>query len=104
MLDGSVTDVVEGSSLAFRQDHIDIYSSSWGPDDNGRTLDGPGPLAERAFKQGTETVRGGEQREGEGRGGEGGREGRGWRGEDVEEECLEATVHVCDAVVACVCV
>ena len=57
MLDGSVTDVVEGHSLAFRQSHIDIYSSSWGPDDDGRTLDGPGPLAQRAFKLGVETVR-----------------------------------------------
>lgn len=59
MLDGSVTDVVEGHSLAFRQGHIDIYSSSWGPDDDGRTLDGPGPLAQRAFKLGVETGRGG---------------------------------------------
>ena len=86
MLDGSVTDVVEGSSLAFRQDHIDIYSSSWGPDDNGRTLDGPGPLAERAFKQGTETVRGGggegRGKEGKGGGGEVGREERDGRGEE----------------------
>ena len=57
MLDGSVTDVVEGHSLAFRQGHIDIYSSSWGPDDDGRTLDGPGPLAQKAFKLGVETVR-----------------------------------------------
>jgi len=57
MLDGSVTDVVEGHSLAFRQGHIDIYSSSWGPNDDGQTLDGPGPLAQRAFKLGVETVR-----------------------------------------------
>ena len=56
MLDGAVTDLVEGSSLGFRQDHIDIYSSSWGPDDDGRTIDGPGPLARKAFLQGIMTV------------------------------------------------
>ena len=76
MLDGSVTDVVEGHSLAFRQNHIDIYSSSWGPDDDGRTLDGPGPLAKRAFKMGVETVRQGKRGKGGREGGRGGRSGR----------------------------
>ena len=57
MLDGTVTDAVEGNSLGFRQDHIDIYSSSWGPDDDGKTIDGPGPLAKKAFLQGITTVR-----------------------------------------------
>ena len=57
MLDGSVTDIEEGYSLAFHPSHIDIYSSSWGPVDNGRSLDGPGPLAQRAFKLGVEMVR-----------------------------------------------
>ena len=23
-------------------DHIDIYSASWGPEDDGKTVDGPG--------------------------------------------------------------
>ena len=53
MLDGDVTDVVEGSSLSYENEFIDIYSSSWGPDDDGCTVDGPGPLAQRAFKEGT---------------------------------------------------
>ena len=52
MLDGEVTDAVEAGSLSFRPEHIDIYSSSWGPDDDGRTVDGPGPLAQKAFKDG----------------------------------------------------
>ena len=29
----------------------DIYSASWGPDDDGRTVDGPGPLTRRALGQ-----------------------------------------------------
>jgi len=49
MLDGDVIDAVEAESLSLRPQHIDIYSSSWGPDDDGRTVDGPGPLARKAF-------------------------------------------------------
>lgn len=56
MLDGDVTDVVEGNSLSFRSQHIDIYSSSWGPDDDGLTVDGPGTLAKNAFKNGITKV------------------------------------------------
>ncbi len=52
MLDGDVTDSVEAQSLALNPQHIDIYSASWGPDDDGRTVDGPGPLAKRAFRDG----------------------------------------------------
>jgi len=52
MLDGEVTDAVEAGSLSFASDFIDIYSSSWGPDDDGKTVDGPGPLAKKAFRNG----------------------------------------------------
>ena len=52
MLDGDVTDAVEAGSLSFAPDVIDIYSSSWGPDDDGKTVDGPGPLARKAFLNG----------------------------------------------------
>jgi len=30
--------------LSFAPQHVDIYSSSWGPNDDGRTLEGPGEL------------------------------------------------------------
>lgn len=59
MLDGDVTDAVEAQSLRFNTQHIDVYSASWGPDDNGRTVDGPGPLAKDAFINGIEKGRGG---------------------------------------------
>lgn len=59
MLDGDVTDAVEARSLALNPQHIDIYSASWGPDDDGKTVDGPGQLATRAFVEGIRNVSGG---------------------------------------------
>ncbi|XP_067350736.1 proprotein convertase subtilisin/kexin type 6 isoform X2 [Channa argus] len=52
MLDGDVTDIVEAKSLGIRPDYIDIYSASWGPKDDGKTVDGPGPLTKQAFEEG----------------------------------------------------
>ncbi|KTF72931.1 hypothetical protein cypCar_00048316, partial [Cyprinus carpio] len=37
MLDGIVTDAIEASSIGFNPDHVDIYSASWGPNDDGKT-------------------------------------------------------------------
>ncbi|XP_013792295.2 furin-like protease 2, partial [Limulus polyphemus] len=59
MLDGDVTDAVEARSLSLNPQHIDIYSASWGPDDDGRTVDGPGELATKAFIHGVEKGRNG---------------------------------------------
>ncbi len=47
-----MSDAVEARSLSFNPDHVAIYSSSWGPNDDGKTVDGPGKLAARAFKNG----------------------------------------------------
>uniref|UniRef100_A0A8C3HE45 Proprotein convertase subtilisin/kexin type 4 n=1 Tax=Chrysemys picta bellii TaxID=8478 RepID=A0A8C3HE45_CHRPI len=59
MLDGPITDIVEAQSLSFRPQHIDIYSASWGPEDDGKTVDGPGLLALEAFYKGIANGRGG---------------------------------------------
>ncbi|XP_076356681.1 furin-like protease 1, isoforms 1/1-X/2 isoform X3 [Tachypleus tridentatus] len=59
MLDGEVTDAVEAHSLSLFNQYIDIYSASWGPDDDGKTVDGPGHLATLAFKEGIIKGRGG---------------------------------------------
>ncbi|OPJ86620.1 proprotein convertase subtilisin/kexin type 4 [Patagioenas fasciata monilis] len=59
MLDGAVTDVVEAQSLSLRPQHIHIYSASWGPTDDGKTVDGPGVLAAEAFHRGVTQGRGG---------------------------------------------
>ncbi len=56
MLDGDVTDAVEAASLSHNRDHVDIYSASWGPDDDGRTVDGPARLARLAFEHGITSV------------------------------------------------
>ena len=57
MLDGSVNDAVEAKALGLNPNHIDIYSASWGPEDDGMTVDGPGPLARRAFIYGVTSGR-----------------------------------------------
>ena len=59
MLDGLVNDAVEARSLSTNPGHIDIYSASWGPEDDGKTVDGPGPLAKKAFLKGVQEGRGG---------------------------------------------
>lgn len=56
MLDGEVTDAVEAASLSYNYQHIDIYSASWGPDDDGRTVDGPATLTQKAFEKGIKEV------------------------------------------------
>ena len=56
MLDGDVTDMVEAKSLSLQPQHIDIYSASWGPDDDGKTVDGPASLARQAFENGIRMV------------------------------------------------
>ncbi|XP_024207280.2 proprotein convertase subtilisin/kexin type 4 isoform X4 [Pan troglodytes] len=52
MLDGTITDVIEAQSLSLQPQHIHIYSASWGPEDDGRTVDGPGILTREAFRRG----------------------------------------------------
>jgi len=52
VLDGPITDALEAKALSFNRDHIDIFSASWGPDDDGNTVDGPGTLASRALAEG----------------------------------------------------
>lgn len=62
MLDGEVTDAVEARSLGLNPNHIHIYSASWGPEDDGKTVDGPARLAEEAFFRGVSQVRWGSLR------------------------------------------
>lgn len=59
MLDGDVSDATESVSLAFHVDHIDVFSASWGPSDDGMTLDGPKRLAVEALEKGVNEGRGG---------------------------------------------
>uniref|UniRef100_A0AAY5F4P5 P/Homo B domain-containing protein n=1 Tax=Electrophorus electricus TaxID=8005 RepID=A0AAY5F4P5_ELEEL len=59
MLDGEVTDMVEAQSLSLNSQHIHIFSASWGPEDDGKTVDGPAKMAKEAFLQGVTEGRGG---------------------------------------------
>ncbi|XP_067676007.1 proprotein convertase subtilisin/kexin type 4-like isoform X2 [Haliotis asinina] len=59
ILDGRITDALEAQALNFNMDYIDIYSASWGPKDDGITLEGPGKFAREALKKGVEEGRGG---------------------------------------------
>ena len=59
MLDGPVSDVVEGSSMSFKPQLVDIYSCSWGPADDGKRVEGPGPLTRTALARGAVFGRGG---------------------------------------------
>ncbi len=56
MLDGPVTDSLEAKSLSLNNQHIDIYSASWGPTDNGQEVEGPDPLAKQALENGVKMV------------------------------------------------
>ncbi|XP_054708624.1 furin-1-like [Uloborus diversus] len=59
MLDGAVTDYIEATALSLKPNHIHIYSASWGPEDNGKTVDGPGQMARAAFEDGIKKGRNG---------------------------------------------
>ncbi|XP_021936624.1 neuroendocrine convertase 1-like isoform X2 [Zootermopsis nevadensis] len=59
LLDGMVNDRVEGTALGHAYDKVDIYSASWGPNDDGKTVEGPGRLAQEAIERGIQQGRGG---------------------------------------------
>ncbi|XP_066558711.1 PC3-like endoprotease variant B [Amia ocellicauda] len=52
LLDGSVTDSMEATSLTYNNDFIDIYTCCWGPKDNGKEMAGPGKLTDKALRLG----------------------------------------------------
>jgi len=56
MLDGAVSDRVEGQALSFALRDVNIYSASWGPNDDGETVEGPGRLAQQALVKGITMV------------------------------------------------
>lgn len=47
-----LTDALKARGLGYRQDYIDIYSNSWGPDDSGSEVADAGVLTEEVLKQG----------------------------------------------------
>lgn len=56
VLDGIVTDLLEAQALLYGNQHIDIYSASWGPRDDGKRLEGPHPHTALAYAEGVKQV------------------------------------------------
>lgn len=48
---------MEGTALIYALDKVHIYSNSWGPPDDGETVEAPGIIARTALKIGALKVR-----------------------------------------------
>lgn len=59
LVSAPASDVEEAEAFAHSNSLIHIKSNSWGPSDDGRTLEGPGPLAASALAEAARTGRGG---------------------------------------------
>ena len=59
ILDGKISDELEGKALSWALDKVDIFSSSWGPNDDGATVEGPGRMALKGLEMGVGKGRGG---------------------------------------------
>ncbi|KTW26570.1 kexin KEX2 [Pneumocystis jirovecii RU7] len=59
ILSGPITDLDEAESLNYDFHKNHIYSCSWGPDDDGKTVDGPSSLVLRALINGVNNGRNG---------------------------------------------
>jgi len=51
-----MTDLIEANAMGHMPNRIDIYSASWGPTDDGKTVDGPRNLTMRAIVKGVNEV------------------------------------------------
>lgn len=56
VLDGPLMDILEAAALTHKVQDVDVFVSSWGPEDDGKDLDGPGPLAMEALLHGVTKV------------------------------------------------
>jgi proprotein convertase subtilisin/kexin type 7 len=51
ILDSKVTDMREAEAFSYKLATNHIFSNSWGPTDDGKTVDGPGPLAQKVLRK-----------------------------------------------------
>jgi len=51
-----MTDLIEANSMGHKPQNIHIYSASWGPTDDGKTVDGPRNATMRAIVRGVNQV------------------------------------------------
>ncbi|KAF8077757.1 peptidase S8/S53 domain-containing protein [Lyophyllum atratum] len=59
ILSGPISDVDEAAALNYGYHNVSIYSCSWGPPDNGQSMEGPGYLIKKAVVNGINNGRGG---------------------------------------------
>ena len=59
LIAGFVEDQDEAAAMNYLPQLIQIKSNSWGPDDTGNVLEGPGPLTKAALQNSAQTGRGG---------------------------------------------
>ncbi|KAG8927766.1 pheromone processing endoprotease [Tulasnella sp. 418] len=59
ILSGPITDADEAASLNYGYNETSIYSCSWGPTDDGRSMEGPASIIQKAVINGIEKGRGG---------------------------------------------
>lgn len=59
ILSGPITDVDEAAALNFGFQNVSVYSCSWGPPDNGQSMEGPEYLINKAVINGINNGRGG---------------------------------------------
>lgn len=59
LIAGESTDETESASMLFHNQEIDIKNNSWGPADDGQTLEAPGPLTLAALEESAHSGRGG---------------------------------------------
>ncbi|KAK7034063.1 pheromone processing endoprotease [Paramarasmius palmivorus] len=59
ILSGPISDVDEAAALNYGYQNVSIYSCSWGPPDNGESMEGPSQLIKQAVLNGINKGRGG---------------------------------------------
>lgn len=57
LISAATTDSQEAQAMSYKGQLIDVYSCSWGPNDDGRRLDGPGELTMQSLENGVTTGR-----------------------------------------------
>lgn len=59
ILSKPISDADEAEAMMYKYDHNQIYSCSWGPRDDGRTMEAPGVIIRRAMLKAIQEGRGG---------------------------------------------
>jgi kexin len=59
ILSGPLTNAKEAAAVNYAFNTTQIYSCSWGPRDDGRTMDAPPKIVQKAFVNGIENGRNG---------------------------------------------